>query len=86
MGSRPILPVKLPITINTMVNFDGGCDGDGDGVGICKQTLRPSIGLNGSQAHSSRQPLTECKMLNGPNFGVGTYELGLTPIVFPSFS
>ena len=36
MGDRPILPVKLPITIDTMLSFDS----DGDGVGMCKQTLR----------------------------------------------
>ena len=39
MGSTPILPVRLPITIDTMLNFDGHCDGDGDGVGMCKQAL-----------------------------------------------
>ena len=39
MGDRPILPVKLPITISTMLNFDGNCYGDRDGVWMCKQTL-----------------------------------------------
>ena len=34
MGDRAILTVKLPVTISTMVNFDGG------GVGMVKQTLR----------------------------------------------
>ena len=28
MGSRPILPVKGTVTIDTMLNFDGDCDGD----------------------------------------------------------
>ena len=35
MGMEPIPPVKQPITIDTMLNFDG------DGVGMCKQNLRP---------------------------------------------
>ena len=39
MGVRPILPVRLSVTIATMLNFDGHCDGDGDGVGMCKQAL-----------------------------------------------
>ena len=33
MGNGPILPVQLPITVNTVLNFDS------DGVGMCKQTL-----------------------------------------------
>ena len=33
MGMEPILPVKQPVTIDTMLNFDG------DGVGMCKQAL-----------------------------------------------
>ena len=40
MGFRPILPVRQPITISTMLNFDGDGDGIGDGVGMCKQALR----------------------------------------------
>ena len=39
MGLPPILPIKRPITIGTMINLDGDCDDDGDGVGPCKQTL-----------------------------------------------
>ena len=39
MGLEPILPVKLSVTISTMLNFDGECDGDGHSVGMCKQTL-----------------------------------------------
>ena len=39
MGLSPILPVKLSVTIDMMLNFDRHCDGDGDadGVGTCKQ-------------------------------------------------
>ena len=33
MGTEPILPVEQSITINTMMNLNG------DGVGMCKQTL-----------------------------------------------
>ena len=33
MGLEPILPVRLPVTIDTMLNCDG------DGVGTCKQAL-----------------------------------------------
>ena len=39
MGLSLFLPVKLPITIDTMLNFDGHCDGDGNGVGMCKHTF-----------------------------------------------
>ena len=39
MGLEPILPVKVPVTIGTILNFDGDCDCDGHGVGTCKQTL-----------------------------------------------
>ena len=38
MSLEPILPIKQPITIGTMLNFDG--DGHGDGVGMCKQNFR----------------------------------------------
>ena len=37
IGARPILSIKLPVTIDTMLNFDG--DGHGGGVGMCKQTF-----------------------------------------------
>ena len=39
MGLEAILPVKLPVTIGTILNFDGHSDGDGDRVGMCKQAL-----------------------------------------------
>ena len=35
MGSRPILPVRQPVTIDIMLNFDGDGHCDGDGVGMC---------------------------------------------------
>ena len=51
MGDRSILPVKLPVTIDIMFNFDRHCDGDGNGNGVrtCKHTFtladhsRPAI-------------------------------------------
>ena len=42
MGDRSILPVKMPVTICTMLNFDG----DGDSVGTCKQTFKPNVLLD----------------------------------------
>ena len=39
MSMEPILPVKVPVTIDTMVNFDRDVHGDGDGVGMCKLTF-----------------------------------------------
>ena len=39
MGSRPILPIKVSITIGTMLNVDSDFDGHGDGDATCKQTL-----------------------------------------------
>ena len=35
MGLEPILPVRCPINIGTIIKFDG----DGNGVGMCKQTF-----------------------------------------------
>ena len=40
MGSEPILSVKRSISIDTMLNFDPDCDGQGDSDGTCKQTAR----------------------------------------------
>ena len=42
MGLEPILPVKVPIIVCTMLNFDG----DGDGVSTCKQTFKVLIDQN----------------------------------------
>ena len=39
MGSRPILPFKVPVNIDTMLKFHGDCDGEGHSVGMCKYTL-----------------------------------------------
>ena len=35
--SLPNLPIKVPVTIGTMLNFD--MEGEGDDVCMCKQTL-----------------------------------------------
>ena len=37
---EPILPVKQPITVDIMLNFDG----DGSGIGMCKQPLSVQVG------------------------------------------
>ena len=55
MGDRSILPVKLPVTISTMLNFDRDCDGDRHGVGMCKHTLieqRPKRSGGGGEKDS----------------------------------
>ena len=39
MGSRPILPIRRPITIGTIVKLDG------DGDGMCKQALTLTGGI-----------------------------------------
>ena len=41
MGVEPILPVRQPVTIGAMLNFDG--DGYGDSVGKSKQALRGEL-------------------------------------------
>ena len=46
MGSIPILPVRLPVTIITMLNFDRHCDGDGNGLGTCKQAFMGYCSFN----------------------------------------
>ena len=38
MGLEAILPLKLPVIIRIMLNFD--CDGDRSGVGKCKHTFK----------------------------------------------
>ena len=40
MAVQPILLVKVSITIDTMLNFDGDDDGHDDGDVKCKQTLQ----------------------------------------------
>ena len=39
MGSRSILPIKVSVTTDTMLNFDDDFDGHGDGDVTCKQSL-----------------------------------------------
>ena len=39
LGSEPILSIKWSVSIGTMLNFDGDCDGNGDSDGMCKQAL-----------------------------------------------
>ena len=39
MGSRPILPVRQPVTIGTITKLDGDGNGIGAGIGMCKQAL-----------------------------------------------
>ena len=40
MGVEPILPLRQPVTIGTIIKVDGDGVGHGDGVGMCKQALR----------------------------------------------
>ena len=40
LGSEPILSIKWSVSIGTMLNFDGDCDGHGEGDGTCKQALK----------------------------------------------
>ena len=42
MASRPILPIKIPITTDTILNFDGNCNGDGVGKCKCTRSSRQS--------------------------------------------
>ena len=39
IGVQPFLPMKVSITIGTMLNFYDEFDGHGDGNVTCKQTL-----------------------------------------------
>ena len=39
MDVEPILPIKQPVTIGTIIKLNGDGVGDGDGVGICKQAF-----------------------------------------------
>ena len=41
MGSVPKLPVKQSVSIDTMLNFEGGGHGHGNGDGTCKRALKP---------------------------------------------
>ena len=44
-GVQLILPVKVSVTIGTMLNFDSDFDGHGDGDNKCKQILTIKLGL-----------------------------------------
>ena len=39
MSVQPILPIKVSVTTETMLNFEGDFDGHGDVDITCKQTL-----------------------------------------------
>ena len=39
MGRQPILPIKVSVTIDKMLNFGGDFDGHSNGDFTCKQTL-----------------------------------------------
>ena len=39
LGSKSIMFIKWSISIGTMLNFDGDCDGHSDGDGTCEQAL-----------------------------------------------
>ena len=39
MGIEPILPVHSSVAIDTMLNFNGHCGGDGHGVGTHKSLV-----------------------------------------------
>ena len=39
MGSRSILPVRLPVAIGTIIKLDGDGDEVGDGFEMCKQAF-----------------------------------------------
>ena len=41
MGVETILPIRLSVTIGTMIKLDGDEVGDGDWLGMCKQALIP---------------------------------------------
>ena len=46
MGVQPILPVREPVIIDTMLNFDGDFEGDGDGDVMCKLSLNVLFSVN----------------------------------------
>ena len=43
MGVEHILPVRRAVTIVTIIKLDGDRVGECDGVGTCKQALKPFI-------------------------------------------
>ena len=45
MDVQPLLPVKVSVTIDTMLNFDHDFDGHGDGDVKCKQTFMGGFGI-----------------------------------------
>ena len=43
MGSEPILSIKRPVSIDTIINIDGDGDGYGYREGACKQALNDTM-------------------------------------------
>ena len=43
MGVEPILPIKMSVTIDTMLNFDGDFDRHSDGDVTYKRTFRVCV-------------------------------------------
>ena len=46
MGSAPILPIKVTVTIDTMLKLNGPNFGDGFVVGTCEQGITAKLRLN----------------------------------------
>ena len=55
IDSEPNLSIKRSVSIGTMLNFDRGDDGHGDGGGTCKQAFRQTYA---DRSHS--MPIATC--------------------------
>ena len=69
LGLEPILPVKVPVTIGIMLNFDGHFDGGGHDDVTCNQTLMGWMGCTPNLPY--KMPVTIGTMLNFEGDGHG---------------
>ena len=70
MGVQPIFPIKVSVTIGTMLNFDSDFDGHGDGDITCKQTLSVLIRTHHARYERDRQMVRVPGRTNSDYWGV----------------
>ena len=66
MSPRLVLPVKVPVTISTMLNFNGPNFGPNCGVGTCEQSLK-----SGRRTYRFQDFQGICFMISQLSFGPG---------------
>ena len=90
-GSETNLPIRQPISIHAIVNFDGDRHGHGNGNGMCKQALtkyllhlKPDLVWTSELFDSPEHDGTDCDLCGGrvvcPADGPGVFHASLPPV------